>query len=265
MNFTLPLRKRTKVDTFRHYMFSFLKKHPFGVEAFFESSLVLTYAVAKEELEGMLPPCLSPDTYDDKWAFIAVAMVKTRNLRPKGFPEFMGNDFMLIGYRIFVKYVTNVGKRLRGLYIIKSETDSEKMRILGSLFTHYNYAVTDILHTRNGAHVSISSRQSALKIEVELGGAEVSLPVGSPFSDWKAARRYAGPLPFTFTYDVITKEVLIIEGMREHWEPRPVSVTESHVGFIEHSGYKDILLASAFIVQNIPYHWKKGRTEIWNG
>mgnify|MGYP000984645961 CR=1 FL=1 len=85
-------------------MFKGLKKHPFAVEAFFERSLVLTFAVPKEELQGMIPPCLELDTFKDKWAFIAVAMVKTNHLRPKNFPKILGNDFFLIGYRIFVKY-----------------------------------------------------------------------------------------------------------------------------------------------------------------
>ncbi|MEP2239759.1 MAG: DUF2071 domain-containing protein, partial [Maribacter sp.] len=74
---------------------SFLKNHPFAVEAFFNSSVVLTFAVPKEELQSLIPDKLELDTFEDKWAFIAVAMVQTSALRPKGFPEFMGNDFFL--------------------------------------------------------------------------------------------------------------------------------------------------------------------------
>jgi len=72
---------------------NFLKNHPFAVEAFFDSSIVLTFAVPKEQVAGLIPECLELDTFQDKWAFIAVAMVQTKNLRPKGFPKFMGNDF----------------------------------------------------------------------------------------------------------------------------------------------------------------------------
>ena len=75
-------------------MSSLLKNHPFAVEAFFERSLVLTFAVAKEELEPLIPECLTLDTFDDKWAFIAVAMVQTTGLRPKGFPKIFGSDFL---------------------------------------------------------------------------------------------------------------------------------------------------------------------------
>src|SRR3954467_9326034 len=108
-------------------MFGFLKDHPFAVESFFETSLVLTFAVRKEELALHIPECLELDTWNDTWAFLAVAVVKTRGLRPKGFPRFMGNDFVLTGYRIFVRYTTSEGKRLRGLFIIRSETDKRKM------------------------------------------------------------------------------------------------------------------------------------------
>ena len=73
-----------------------------------------------------------------------VAMVQTRELRPKGLPKFRGNSFFLIGYRIFVRYINKAGKRLRGLYILKSETDKKKMEWLGNIFTHYNYSTTDI-------------------------------------------------------------------------------------------------------------------------
>ena len=94
-----------------------LKNHPFSVETFFERSTVLTFAVPKEQLKSFLPPCLELDTFQDKWAFIAIALVQTKDLRPKGLPRIFGNDFFLIGYRIFVKYHTSYGKRLRGLYI----------------------------------------------------------------------------------------------------------------------------------------------------
>lgn len=74
-------------------MLKYLKNHPFAVEAFFESSLVLTFAVPKEELQLLIPECLELDTFQDQWAFIAVAMVQTKDLHPKGFPKWMGNDF----------------------------------------------------------------------------------------------------------------------------------------------------------------------------
>jgi uncharacterized protein YqjF (DUF2071 family) len=244
-------------------MFSFLKNHPFAVEAFFESSLVLTFAVPKDELAGMIPECLQLDTFQDKWAFLAIAMVQTKELRPKGFPKFMGNDFFLIGYRVFVRYTTSAGKNYRGLYILKSETNKKKMEWMGNIFTHYNYTTTDI-HQKEEEHAfSISSVRSDFQLQIGHAGEQVSLPDNSPFADWKEARRFAGPLPFTFTYNKQKKEVLIIEGVREQWVPEPVKVLRYEFGFLKTLGLRNPVLANAFIIKNIPYYWKKGKIDKW--
>jgi hypothetical protein len=247
-------------------VFSFLKNHPFAVEAFFERSLVLTFAAAKEEMLPLIPPCLELDVLNDRWAFIAVATVQTSALRPKGLPRFCGSDFFLIGYRVFVRYASLAGRRLRGLYILKSETDSRRMEFFGNLFTHYRYGTTDIRQEEKDGQLDLRSQRSGLHIAVTEGTREenVSLPERSPFADWREARAFAGPMPFTFTYNARAKEVLIIEGVREHWEPRPVQVIDHDVAFLRALPLTSPVLANAFVVEKVPYYWKKGRTEAWN-
>ena len=245
-------------------MLSSLKNHPFPVEAHFESSIVLTFAVKKEQLRHLIPECLTLDTLDNTWAFLAMAMVQTKDLRPKGFPKFLGNDFFLIGYRIFVRYRTSQGKNLRGLYILKSETNKKKMQFLGNIFTHYNYTTTDINLIGNNDTKTISSKKSNFKIQIENPIKNTALPQNSPFTDWKQARRFAGPLPFTFTYNKKTKEVLIIEGVRTNWKPTPIKLCNYKVSFLNTLNLKNPVLANSFIITNIPYYWKKGRKDQWN-
>lgn len=245
-------------------MLAKLKNHPFAVEAFFKSSTVLTFAVPKEQLEHLIPECLTLDTFKDKWAFVAVAMVQTKNLRIKGAPKFMGNDFFLIGYRIFVRYTNKKGKRLRGLYILKSETDKKKMAFMGNIFTHYNYTTTDVNQHITENKTEITSTQSNFKIVINKQVVEAKLPKNSPFENWKEARRFAGPLPFTFTYNKDTKEVLIIQGVRQNWKPKPIYIENYSIEFLKTLKLENHVLANAFIIENIPYYWKKGQKETWN-
>lgn len=239
--------------------------HPFAVEAFFQSSLVLTYALPAATVQDLIPECLVPDTFEDRWAFLAVALVQTRKLRPKGFPGWMGRDFGLAGYRLFVRYTNARGSRLRGLFILKSQTDKRGMELLGNLFTHYRYDTTDLSFSRTGDALSVRSQGAALDVEVGVEGVEAVLPAGSPFRHWGEARRFAGPLPFTFSYDPQRREVLIVEGVRQHWVPVPVAVRRSKVGFLENGPLAGAVPASAFLVENVPYHWKKGALEKWQG
>jgi hypothetical protein len=242
-------------------MFSFLKDHPFAVEAFFESSLVLAFAAPTAEVARLIPKCLTPDIFKDRWAFIAVAMVETKGLRPKGFPRILGNDFFLIGYRVFVRFEDRSGRSMRGLYILNSATDKKRMEFFGNIFTHYNYTTTDIHQRMLDGAVQISSAKSQFSVSVEENGQDVPLPAGSPFADWKEARKFEGPLPFTFTYNARDNSVLIIEGGRQNWKPTPVKVLRHHFHFIDGLGLSEVRLANAFMIRNVPYHWKKGRKE----
>jgi hypothetical protein len=244
-------------------MLSWLKTHPFPVEAFFEHSLVLTFAVPQAELQARLPAPLVVDTFAEGWGFLAVALVQTRQLRPKGFPGWLGQDFFLIGYRAFVRYPSPTGKRLRGLYILRSETDQKRMTALGNLFTHYRYHTVDITQQEIAGQRTIRSQQAGFHVTLAPPAPEVPLPPHSPFATWAEARRFAGPLPFTFSADAQAGRMLIVEGVREHWQPQPVAVASYRVGFFEQLNFSQLHLANAFAVRDIPYSWKKGRTEQW--
>lgn len=244
-------------------MLNSIKDHPISIEAFLDFSLVLTFAFPKKLLIALLPECLDLDIYNDEWGFIAVAIVDTKKLRVKGFFEFLGADFALIGYRIFVKYKTNKGKRLRGLYILRSETDKKFMETIGNMFTHYKYQQTDISISQMYNVFTVNSRKSGLHIQVKDITTVVELPNESPFSNWKEARRFAGPLPFTFSYDKANRKILIVEGVRGNWAPQPVEVIQQHIPFIDELDLKEGRLANAFIIKQIPYYWKKGIKEVW--
>lgn len=240
------------------------RANPFPVDAWFDSSCTLTFAVPAEEIAARLPNCLVPDTYDGRWGFVAVAVVQTRKLRPTGFPEILGSDFILLGYRYFVRYRSATGRNLRGLYILRSETDSRRMEVLGNLITRYRYVKTDVKIVGTKHSLRVSSIDSGLEIEIDLNNdAPTDLPLGSPFPSWQDARKFSGPLPFTFTCEAEKQRVLIVEGVRSDWKPRPVRVVKCHVPYLDQLGFTQLALANAFVVRNIPYHWKKGVAEPW--
>lgn len=243
-----------------------LKRHPFPVKAWFDFSLVLTYALPKEVLLPLLPAGLEPDTHHDH-GFVAVAMVQTRRLRPAFMPAFMGRDFFLTGYRIFVKYHTQKRKRYRGLYILRSDTNSRFMQFSGNLLTHYNYHTVNVSLSRSAEGLAVQATDPGgindARVEVLYGNERSTLPQTSVFASWKEARRFAGPLPFTFDHEKQTNSIIIIEGVRAHWDPQPVVVNHAHFGFFSQPVFSGCtpLLSNAFVTTGIPYMWKRGVRE----
>ncbi|SOD89795.1 Uncharacterized conserved protein (COG2071) [Streptomyces sp. Ag109_G2-15] len=245
-----------------------LQRHPVAIRTRFAHSLVLTYALPAEVLRPLVPPGLELDTYGE-YGFVAAALVDTRALRPALLPARLGADYLLTGYRVFTRFRTPGGRVMRGLRILRSDTDSRLMVLGGNLMTRYNYRLArissqveaDTLEFR----VDSADGRADLHVRADLGSVPAPLPPGSPFADARAARRFAGPLPYTFEYEPQTRSMIVIKAFRTHWDPQPVSVDVRRLTFFDHVPFAGTrpILANAFHVADLEYGWERGlrRTE----
>jgi hypothetical protein len=245
-------------------MLPWLRRHPFPVSAFFRHSLVLTYAVPPEILQPLLPEGLVLDTYR-KFGFLAIALVQTEALRPSILPAALGRDFFLSGYRIFTRLAGGAHSR-RGLRILRSDTDHPWMVRAGNLLTHYHYQLCQATIEERQGEIRWTIRTPRGDADLDViaqiseSGAAVPLPYGSPFASAADARRFAGPLPYTFDYEPETRSIVCIRALRQEWSPRPVSVEVRQNTFLEQEPFRRAtpILANAFHVRNVPYQWLRG-------
>ena len=243
-----------------------LKRHPFAVTARFQQVLVLTYAFPGRVLERLIPPGLTLDTHQ-QWAFLAVALVQTCGLRPVFVPRCLGRSFFLAGYRVFVRHRDRHGQIRRGLRILRSDADRASMVFFGNLLTHYNYRqVSASLHaTQQFLEVAVKSPDGAgdLHVIADLGSRPAPLPEHSPFADQRHARRFAGPLPYTFDYEPQTHSIIRIQASRARWQPEPIRVEVIQNSFVQSGSLAvtEPILAAAFHVRDIDYRWERGVRE----
>jgi hypothetical protein len=248
-------------------MFYQLKRHPFPVRAWFRHSLVLTYGFPRSVLQPLLPPGLELDAFGDL-GFVAIALVQTEKLRPEIFPAWLGQNFFLTGYRIFTRYRTLAGRTLRGLRILRSDTDRRLMAMADNCLTHYQYRVAQVDWREQADRLEIRVRTPRAEADLDLTAfiedTPAPLPPGSPFPDHRQARLFAGPLPFTFDYEPETHSIVMIEGEREEWHPKPIRVDVRQAAFLGAARFQKIqpVLANAFLVSGVPYRWKRGVREL---
>jgi hypothetical protein len=244
-------------------MIHLLKRHPIPISAFFRHSLVITYAFPREILETLVPEGLVLDTCRGH-AFLAIALVQTEHLRPSFLPAALGRAFFLSGYRIFTRLAGGALSR-RGLRILRSDTDHPWMVRAGNWLTHYNYRLchVDLREREDELHWTIQTPGSEADLEVtaHLPGKPAPLPEGSPFATLAEARRFAGPLPYTFDYEKATNSIIAIRALREKWNPEPVAVEVRRNTFLEREPFRRArpILANAFHVRDVPYQWQRGR------
>lgn len=258
-----PLPNRCGDTSLRAKLINTLKHHPFPVVAQLDQVVAVSFAFPEPALRHLIPAGLEMDTYEGL-GFITAALVWTSALRPAGFPEILGQDFFLAGYRIFTRLRNPSGRRLRGLKIIRSETDKHRMVWLGNLMTGYSYRHVNVKIETQGSstHVltSLADGTPTLDLTFSAGSEETRLPAGSPFPDWRTARRFAGPMPFTFSPEA-DGSFVVIEGSRQAWVPQPVHVKDWQVSLFKEGSLQGVepILANAFIVKNVPYRWEKGQ------
>lgn len=242
---------------------SWLKRHPFPVIASFDRVVALSFAFPETTLRPLVPPGLELDAYEG-FGFVTVALVWTRRMRPAGFPGFLGRNFFLAGYRIFTRLQDGDGRKLRGLRILRSETDSRFMTHAGNLMTGYRYRriLAEIGTAADSIRVTtrLPDGRPTLALSFDPRIETTQPPAGSPFPDWRTARRFAGPMPFTFSPQN-DGSFVVIEGAREPWTPRPLTVDHWQVGLFDEAPFAGTrpVLANAFIVEGISYRWSKGR------
>ena len=244
-------------------MLHLLKRHPIPISAFFRHSVVLTYAFPPEVLKPLLPPTLVLDTWHN-FAFLAVALVQTESLRPSFLPAALGRNFFLSGYRIFTRLAAGTQSR-RGLMILRSDTDHPWMVRFGNLLTHYNYRLCEanLGETNDELHWTIRTPRAEgdLEVKVCLDSHQAPMLANSPFRNRSEARRFAGPLPYTFDYERESNSIIGICASRQDWNPEPVSVNVVRNTFLGQQPFRAAqpILANAFHVQNVPYRWQRGR------
>jgi hypothetical protein len=135
----------------------------------------------------------------------------------------------------------------------------------GNLLTHYNYDLCRVsLEERDQQiHWTIRTPKSEADLEVtaRLTESPAALPSQSPFRTLSEARRFAGPLPYTFDYEKETGSIIEIRAIRQRWDPQPVEVEVVRNTFLDQEPFcrATPILANAFYVRDVPYQWQRGR------
>ncbi len=238
-----------------------LQRHPFPVVAWFERVVAISFAFPTEVLRPLVPAVLEIDAYQGL-GFVTVALVWTKGMRPAGFPAILGRDFFLAGYRVFTR-LKDGGRRLRGLYILRSETDRRSMVRVGNLFTRYDYRLVKVQVDGDAStrvETSLADGRRTLAVSFAAADDSLAMPLGSPFPDWHTARLFAGPMPFTFSAEG-AHSFVVIEAKRQDWVPEPVTVAEWEVGLFNEEPFRGVkpVLANAFSTKNVAYRWERGR------
>ncbi len=243
-------------------MLHLLKRHPFSVSALSPPVIGPDVRVSKRHLAAA-PAARPRSGYLRRVWLSCNRHGQTERLRPSFLPAALGRNFFLTGYRIFARLASHAGS-LRGLRILRSDTNRRWMVSAGNVLTHYQYRLCQAeLSERPGEvewNIRTPRQEADLRVIMHLADGPAGLPAGSPFPNLNEGRRFAGPLPYTFDYEPETHSIIRIQGVRREWHPKPVTVEVLQNTFLHSEPFcrAKPILANAFQVHDVPYRWERG-------
>lgn len=130
--------------------------------------LLINFRADPEVVQKIIPFPFRPKIYEGK-AIVGICLIRLKNIKPKGFPDFVGLSSENGAHRIAVEW-TEDGQVKEGVYIPRRDTSSKLIEFLGGRFFPgvHHLAKFTVQETETNQHVDFtSSDQTIISIDAK--------------------------------------------------------------------------------------------------
>ena len=226
-----------------------------AIASTFVTNSILLYSCEPSDLEPLLCPGLEVDAIGGR-GHVAVAFVDQRDFRPRGFPRWLGRDFFMVEYLVFVTYASSDGRRMRGLYLLQSDTPSVLACIGSRIFSHYRFRHIDLRVSEADGSRQFQSTQAGIDVTVSL-----EPPPDRTLGEWFHFDELSKPRSFNFQHLSRSDAMLVIRGVLKGWNPQPTTVLNAELDWVTESGIEFDGPPRSLQVEDVAYLWRNSRID----
>jgi uncharacterized protein YqjF (DUF2071 family) len=237
---------------------------PFDANTIWEEAIAVNVRLDPAALRPLIPAVFDLDLYAGH-AFVSLTASRLKDFGVGWLPRALRMNFYQATYRAHVTYTDFRGRRLRGCYFIRSDTNSRLMSLTANLlpeFRAHHCGTFPILILRNGDYLVLtvdSEADPAGKVVLVLDTTQPlnGMPPTSCFPSVEAARALLVDFYDAFSYDAETGEVLLLQIERGSWDIRIVEPVDYYLGYFAAGPFPPdkSALDSVFYFRNVPYRW----------
>jgi uncharacterized protein YqjF (DUF2071 family) len=237
---------------------------PFDANTVWAEAVAVNYRLDPAALRPLVPPVFDLDLYAGK-AFVSLTASRLKDFGVGWVPAALRMNFYQATYRAHVTYTDFRGRRMRGCYFVRSETNSRLMSLTANLlpeFRAHHCATHPILMARQGGHLLLtvdSGADPAGKVVLVLDTERplAVMPAGSVFPSVPAAYDFLVDFYDAFSYAPESGEVFLLQIERGPWDIQVVEPVDSYFGYFSDGPFPpgSAELDSVFYFRNTPYRW----------
>lgn len=237
---------------------------PFETNTVWEEAVAVNFRVRPDALRRVVPEPFELDLYDG-WGFVSLTASRLKDFGLGVLPAILRANFYQATYRAHVAFTDFRGRRTRGYYFVRSETNSRLLSLAANMlpeFRGHHCSTWPIFFATQGPNLLLSvdsGLDPAGKVVLVLDVANplAGMPGTSVFPSVALAREYLVDAYDAFAWHADTGEVLILRIDRGDWDIRIVEPVDHYLGYFADGPFPagSAELDSVFHFRNVPYRW----------
>ncbi|MGV4413151.1 DUF2071 domain-containing protein [Chryseobacterium sp. T1] len=229
------------------------------IHGIIERRMLINYVADSEVVRKILPQPFLPKLYEGK-AIVGICLIRLKDIKPKGFPKFIGINSENGAHRIAVEWVEN-GELKEGVYIPRRDTNLKLNSLVGGRVfpgKHY-YAKFNIKEEDENYHLDFTSSDNTT-IEIDAKFTD-KFDEKSIFKTLENVSTFfekgsIGYSPNGKNFDGLKLETY-------NWKVKPLKVDNIKSSFFENENIfpkGSIKFDNAILMENIEHEWKSLKT-----
>jgi hypothetical protein len=225
------------------------------IHGYIDRRILINFTADPKAIEKIIPFPFRPKIYKGK-AIVGICLIRLKNIKPKGLPDFIGVNSENGAHRIAVEWDEN-GVTKSGVYIPRRDTSLRLNTLVGGRIfpgRHY-YAKFNVEENNGKFHIDFKSSDDT---EILIDATETkSFSDQSIFETLNNASDFFenGELGYSPNKDKF--EGLRLKAYR--WEVRPLDVSKVKSSFFENEAIfpkGSVTFDNALLMTNIEHEWK---------
>lgn len=225
------------------------------IHGIIERRILINYIAEPACIERILPRPFRPKLYNEK-AVVGICLIRLKNIKPKGLPDFVGVNSENGAHRIAVEWEEN-GIAKEGVYIPRRDTSLKLNAIVGGrIFPGRHYlAKFNVVEKDNHFHLDfISSDNTTIEIDAKLTDRLNEDSIFKTIDNVSAffEKGSIGYSPRGKSFDGLKLESY-------KWEVKPLEVENVKSSYFENKDLfpeGTIQFDNAILMENIEHEWK---------
>lgn len=237
---------------------------PFDANTTWAEAVCVNLRVEPDALRPLIPRVFELDLHAGK-AWVSLTASRLKDFGVGWVPPALRMNFYQSTYRAHVTFTDFRGRKMRGCYFVRSETNSAVMSLTANLmpeFRGHRCATYPIVMARQGGHFVLtvdSGDDAAGKVVLVLDTdcPLAAMPPRSAFASVAEAYCFLVDFYDAFACEPGSDEVMILQIDRGNWDVRIVEPVDYYLGYLSAGPFPPgtAELDSVFYFRNCPYRW----------